>query len=124
MKISKVNGIGDVKTHFEDTEMLVVQAENEDDVAVLNNLIPLLRKRCYRTEEIDKKKYCEECEDDFYNNKNDLGVKECWHLQDSELVLRKKVALNQTPPWNMKPIKVLSCFRQRGFLFIDKNVTK
>ena len=124
MKISKVDGIDDVATHFEDSDMLVIQAESESDVAALNNLILKLQKRCCNAEEIDKKKYCEDCEDDFYNNKNDFGVKECWHLKDAKLVLRKKVSVNQVPPWNQKPIKVLSCFRQKGFVFVDKNITK
>lgn len=124
MKIAKVNGIDDIASHFEDGEMLIIQAENSEDLKVLNILISGLQKRTCSIKGEDKKKYCNGCEDDFYNNKNPLEIKECWHLESAKLIFKKKVGIDEVPPWNMKPIKVLSCYRQKGYVFVDKNKTK
>ncbi len=124
MKIAKVKDVDEIVTYFEDAEMVVFQAENKKELEILNNLMSGLKKRICDTKEKDKKKYCEGCNDDFYNNKNPLGVEECWHLESAKLVLKRKVGLNEVPPWNSKPIKVLDCFRQKGFIFVDKNITK
>ena len=69
---------------------------------------------------MDKSK-CEGCEDNFYNGNNNLGVKECFHLKSAKMVLKKKISLLQVPPWKQKPIKVPSCFRQKGYVFWNPN---
>ncbi len=69
-------------------------------------------------------KYCQGCEDDFYNGHNDFGIKECAHLKKARLVMKKKIPLNQRPPWLQKPIKVPSCFRQKGYVFWDPTKTR
>ncbi len=124
MKIAKVNDINKIISHFEDGEMLVIQAENSEDLKALNSIMSGLQKRISNSKEEDKRKYCEGCEDDFYNDNNPLGIGECWYLKSAELVFKKKVALSDVPPWNMKPIKVLSCYRQKGYVFVDKNINK
>jgi len=65
----------------------------------------------------EKLKKCVGCEQDFYNDKNTLGVKECWKLGKAKLVSRKKISISQIPPWKQKPIKILSCYQQRGYVF-------
>ena len=65
----------------------------------------------------EKLKHCAGCEQDFYNGKNPYEVKECWSLGKAKLVSRKKIHINQVPPWKQKPIKVLSCYRQREYVF-------
>jgi hypothetical protein len=65
----------------------------------------------------EKRKHCIGCIEDFYNGKNPYGIKECWNLEKAKLVLRKKIPFNQRPPWKQKPIKVLSCYRQRYYVF-------
>ncbi len=66
----------------------------------------------------EKLKNCAGCEDDFYNHNlaanNELG---CWRLKEAKLVSRKKIPLSQVPPWKQKPIEVLSCYRQKGYVF-------
>ncbi len=65
----------------------------------------------------EKLKMCQGCRDNFYNGNNDLGVKECWALDSAKLIKRKKIHVNQRPPWNQKPISVLSCYSQPSFVF-------
>ena len=64
----------------------------------------------------EKLKHCTGCEQDVYNN-NFFNIKECWHLEKAKLVLKKKIHINQVPPWKQKPIKVLSCYQQKGYVF-------
>ena len=62
---------------------------------------------------------CNGCEDDFYNGKNPYDVKECWCFEDAKIIKRKKVGMNDVPPWKWKPQNFPSCYRQRGYVFID-----
>ena len=34
----------------------------------------------------EKRKHCTGCEDNFYNGNNDLGVNECWSLDNMKLI--------------------------------------
>lgn len=69
----------------------------------------------------EKKKYCTGCEQNFYNGNNPYGIKECWNLESAKLVLKKKIHINQVPPWKQKPIKVLSCYQQKHYVFWAPN---
>ncbi len=71
----------------------------------------------------DKKKMCIGCRDNFYNGNNDLGVKECWGLQSAKLVLKRRVSTSERPPWTTEPELVLSCRREVGYVFVNKNQT-
>jgi len=64
-------------------------------------------------------KNCIGCENNFYNGNNPYNVKVCWSLKDAKLILRKRVHINQIPPWKQKPSKVLSCYHQKGYAFIN-----
>jgi len=67
----------------------------------------------------EKRKHCAGCEQNFYNGNNPYGVKECWNLNDAKMVSKKKVYIDQRPPWTQPPTKVLSCFQQKGYVFVD-----
>lgn len=69
----------------------------------------------------EKLKMCVGCEDDFYNGKNPLGVKECWMLKSAEVVRKKMVHINQRPPWKQKAIKVLSCRHEKHYIFVGEH---
>jgi len=71
----------------------------------------------------DKKRYCLGCEDDFYNGKNEHGIKECWHFKDAKVVWRKPVGTWERPPWTSKSIRVLDCFRKKGTHYVDPKRT-
>ena len=74
------------------------------------------RKEANMTEE-EKLARCAGCRDDFYNDKNPLGVKRCWCLERAELVLRKEVHRDQVPPWKQEPKDFLSCYNRDGYLY-------
>ena len=69
------------------------------------------------------KKYCHGCHNDFYNGHNELGITMCWSLKDSKVVWKKKVHIDQVPPWNQKPMRVLSCYRQPRYVFVGPKQT-
>ena len=71
----------------------------------------------------EKRIYCAGCEQNFYNGNNSYGINECWNLEDAELVNLKKVHMNQSPPWTQPPIKVLSCYSQKGYIFVGEGRT-
>lgn len=70
----------------------------------------------------DKKKYCSGCYCSCYNFGTG-GAKECWSLDSAELVMKKEVHVDQRPPWNQKPIKVLSCYHKQRYVYVDPNKT-
>ena len=69
------------------------------------------------------KSRCVGCRDDFYNGKNPYGVKECWSFKTAMLVMKKRVHIDQCPPWNQKPEEVPSCYRASGFVFVSPECT-
>jgi len=67
----------------------------------------------------DRQKYCTGCEDNFYNGNNSVNVKECWSLKSAKVVKKKKVGINDTPPWKHQPVvTTLSCFHCKGYVFL------
>jgi len=56
-----------------------------------------------------QRKYCPGCRDDFYNDHNGMGIKECLHLASSKVVwLERYVSI-----YSRTPIKTrqLNCFK-------------
>lgn len=66
---------------------------------------------------------CVGCSNDFYNGKNDLGVKRCWSLDTAKVQLRRRVGVNDVPPWTRKSEPLPSCYRQSGFIFVAPDVS-
>ena len=64
--------------------------------------------------EREKLALCSGCRNDFYNGHNDLGVKRCWNLESAKPVLKIRVGINDVPPWNGKPKRVLNCRTEQG----------
>ncbi|KKM72983.1 hypothetical protein LCGC14_1415130 [marine sediment metagenome] len=71
----------------------------------------------------DKLRFCAGCKNNFYNGNNHLNIEECWSFKSSKVVMRKKVYIDQYPPWNQKPIKILSCFHQPRYVFVGPKQT-
>ena len=65
------------------------------------------------------KKHCIGCEDNFYNENNPYGIKECWSLKDAKLIMRKPVGINERPPWTRKSEKLPSFYSQKGTVFVE-----
>lgn len=62
-----------------------------------------------------KKLYCSGCYNDFYNGRSQG---DCWSLSKSKVVMRKKVHVDQVPPWKQKPIKTLSCYYAQRYVMV------
>uniref|UniRef100_A0A6M3X9L9 Uncharacterized protein n=1 Tax=viral metagenome TaxID=1070528 RepID=A0A6M3X9L9_9ZZZZ len=62
---------------------------------------------------------CSGCEDNFYNGNNPYRVEECWHFKSAKVIKKKKVHIDQTPPWTQKPKNYPNCYRQKRYVFID-----
>ena len=75
-------------------------------------------ERLYPKKE-EKLRLCNGCENDFYNDKNPFGIKECWSLDTATIEKKKKVHVDDVPPWDHEPIKVLSCYHQKRYVFVN-----
>lgn len=75
------------------------------------------------TKDEKKRKYCPGCRNNFYNGNNPYGVQECWSLPSAKVVWRKRVHINQRPPWNQKPQRVLDCYHERGYVYVGADQT-
>lgn len=64
-------------------------------------------------------KACAGCRDDFYNDHNPLGVKRCWLVDGAKIVLRRRVGMDERPPWKREPEPLPNCYNQSGFIFVE-----
>lgn len=69
-------------------------------------------------------KHCRGCTDDFYNGHNPLGVQECWGRATAVLTLRRRVHIDERPPWTARPEKLPSCYKTRGYVFVDPKTSR
>jgi hypothetical protein len=62
---------------------------------------------------------CAGCHDDFYNDHNPLGVKECWSLKSAKIVTRWRTGTWTMPatPGAFAEVRVPNCYRQKGYVF-------
>ena len=67
-------------------------------------------------------KHCHGCHDDFYNDKNPMGVKKCWGLKSAKLITRYRIGTwtQPTQPGAFTAVRVPSCFHQPGSAFYGK----
>lgn len=64
----------------------------------------------------EKLKLCSGCRNDFYNDKNGLGVKRCWSLETAEKVKRYRIGwwVPQDSAENFQKVTTLSCYQAPG----------
>lgn len=62
---------------------------------------------------------CLGCEDDFYNDHNPMGVKECWLFKTATLIMRRRVGLWEPPPWTAEPELLPHCYHAKGVIFVQ-----
>lgn len=67
------------------------------------------------------KKHCVGCYNDYYNHGNNSNTGECWLLKRAKLIMRKRVHINQRPPWKQKARKYPNCYRETGYVFVGPN---
>ena len=64
----------------------------------------------------EKMKMCAGCRNDFYNDKNPLGVKKCWSFDDAKVVTRFRIGW-WTQPTNkdaFTKVRTLDCHSAPG----------
>ncbi len=68
------------------------------------------------------KKDCVGCRNDFYNDKNPLGVKECWSFPAAKLATRFQLSINCPMDRKSGYAKrvVPGCYHTDGYVFLDK----
>lgn len=69
------------------------------------------------------KQYCVGCKDDFYNSKNDLGVKECWSYEHAKVVTKYRIGwwTPQDKVENFAKVTTHNCHCESGsFAFYDE----
>ena len=69
------------------------------------------------------KKNCVGCEDNFYNGNNPYGVKQCWAFKEAKIIWRKRVSVDQRPPWNQKAERLPSCYHVKRYVFVKPDAT-
>jgi hypothetical protein len=67
---------------------------------------------------------CSGCRNDFYNDHNPLGVKECWSFKDAKLIKLKRVYIDQVPPWKQKAEIYPNCYHEPRYVFVGPTVTR
>ena len=65
------------------------------------------------------KQDCAGCRNDFYNDHNPHGVKECWSFKEAALGMFKKVPVDEVPPHTGKPRLFPTCYHADGFAMLD-----
>jgi hypothetical protein len=56
--------------------------------------------------------HCSGCREDFYNDKNPLGVKQCWMRKSAKLAPSVLIHIDQVPPYrNLKPKDRPTCYK-------------
>lgn len=98
-------------------DKIIAKIETKCDVT--HNRTPIDRGPLYEL----KKSNCAGCENNFYNGGNPYNVAECWSFKTAILIKRKRVHINQSPPWMQKPTLMPSCYNEKQYMFINGDRT-
>lgn len=72
----------------------------------------------------EKLKHCIGCHNDYYNGRERCGGRDCWHLSGANLVLRRRVHMDDMPPHTHKPQQFFNCRYEPGYSFHDVEITR
>ncbi len=64
------------------------------------------------------KALCKGCYNNDYNHGLG-GAKECWNYEDGIVKLRKRVHINDRPPWRNDPRMMMSCYQEPKYIFVN-----
>lgn len=72
--------------------------------------------------EDEKLQHCLGCRDDFYNDKNPMGIKRCWGLKTAKMVTRYKIGTwtRPTEPFAFREVRVFNCYHQDGCSYYER----
>ena len=62
---------------------------------------------------------CKDCENDFYNQPGNSCGGCCWLFGKAKLILRKKIHIDQKPPWKQRPDMYPDCYNTKGYVFFN-----
>lgn len=62
-------------------------------------------------------RHCAGCYNDEYN-RGLGGAAECWHRKNAVVILRRRVHIDDVPPWDREPEQLPSCYTQRRYVFV------
>jgi len=65
------------------------------------------------------KKMCAGCYNDHYNKPGNSIDGECWLFANAKVIPRKKVHVNQAPPWTWPAVPTMTCYRVPQYVFIN-----
>lgn len=66
-----------------------------------------------------RKSDCSGCRNDFYNDHNPLGVKECWSFKDAKLEKRILIHVDRVPPYKgEKPTLRPTCYKMDRYVTV------
>ena len=67
---------------------------------------------------------CVGCRNDFYNTGGVTGhTHHCWAFDSADMIKRKKVHMNDVPPWKHKAILRPTCYRVSQYVFVNEDTT-
>ncbi len=78
--------------------------------------------KCQPATNTEKRKYCSGCYNDEYNHGLG-GAAQCWSMESMLVVQRKRVHINDRPPWNHPPEALPNCYRVPKFVFPSADQT-
>lgn len=61
---------------------------------------------------------CRGCYNDDYNHGLG-GAKECWSFPTAVVVLRRRVHMDEVPPWKREPEELPNCYTQKRYIFVE-----
>jgi len=72
--------------------------------------------------ESEKLQHCIGCRDDFYNDKNPIGVKRCWGLKTAKMVTRFRIGTWTKPdqPGAFTEVRKFNCFHRDGEHYFEE----
>jgi len=68
-------------------------------------------------------KYCDGCDNNFYNGNNPMGIKECWSFKTAKVVVKYVIGwwVPQDRKGNFSKITTHNCHTKTGkFAYFDK----
>jgi len=68
--------------------------------------------------------HCSGCHDDFYNHGGGCTPGPCWSLKSARVVSRKRVHINQRPPWDQKAERLPNCYHAPQYVFVEPHRTR
>ena len=71
-----------------------------------------------------KKERCTGCKYDYYNYGKNSSTGECWLFAIAQVIKRRRVGMNERPPWEREPEFLPDCYRKSGYIFVHPDTDR